>query len=88
MEHTVNTTMCVLDIPMIRMFLDANGLQNVKLSWYEVPRHSFVIDRYVCYTYCNEDTETLNTLTILSLKYGSLELAVNDFIKSVRSRYF
>ena len=83
----VETQISVIDLSLFQLFLEANKLDKIKVTHYGTNRSQYQIDNLICYSYDEEDTFITTILTYMTLKYGSLEMAFNDFSVIIRKIY-
>ena len=80
--HSIRTKLSVLDTAMFKMFLEANDMKDVIIGSYQDRVNNYQVDNRICYAYSDTSVEAIASMTYMSLKYGSVELAFNDFKKN------
>jgi hypothetical protein len=83
--NSIRTKLSVLDTKMFKLFLEANDMKDVIVGNYDDRVNNYQIDNRICYAYSNSSVEAIASMTYMSLKYGSVELAFNDFKKCIMS---
>lgn len=82
--HTIRTKLSVLDTAMFKMFLEANDMKDI-IGSYRDRVNNYQVDNRICYAYSDTFMEAIASMTYMSLKYGSVELAFDDFKKCIMS---
>jgi hypothetical protein len=83
MPNSIRTKLSVSELNNLRFFLDANDLKSVQLGFYAVTddNWAFKKDNFICYCYSTSDEEVRTILSLMTLRYGSLEKAFNKYRK-------
>jgi hypothetical protein len=80
---SVRTTLSKISTADFRLFLDYIGLQEVKLGDYDYIGERWYSQKCICYAYREKSNETVAILTHITLKYGNLQTAYNEYIDAV-----
>ena len=83
--HSIRTKLSVLDTAMFKMFLEANDMKDIIIGSYQDRVNNYQVDNRICYAYSDTFVEAIASMTYMSLKYGSVELAFDDFKKCIMS---
>lgn len=66
-----------------RLFLDSIGLQEVMIGDYNNINEQWYSQKCICYAYSLKTDETVAILTHITLKYGNIQTAFNEYMKSL-----
>jgi len=82
---SVRTSLHIINKEDFSKFLNETGLDDFKVGSYRVyyKEHALAVSDYLCYTYPN-GTQNEDTLLALTLKFGNLVEAFNDYKKRKR----
>ncbi len=83
MMHTHRTELSVLDTSLLRIFLDANDMDNVAIGAYDEHVNVYQTNHKICYAYSDKDETIVANMTYISIKYGSIEKAFVDYKKCI-----
>jgi hypothetical protein len=78
MMHSVRTELPISNRPLFEYFLKANDLDGVNVGEY-TDTFGFSQRDKLCYAYSDKNNSIVGILTVLILKYGSLEKAYEGY---------
>ncbi len=86
MPQSVRTQLSVTELSRLRLFLDANDMQEVIIGYYKVqdPNLTFMSSNLICYAYPINNYMISANLSYMTMKFGGLEAAYKDYLTRVR----
>lgn len=83
MPKSIRTDISVHNLKCLKIFLEANNLDSIRLGYWGDSDGFFLINK-ICYVFLGKpgDTEEAN-LIYIALKYGSLAAAFTNYIEEI-----
>jgi hypothetical protein len=82
----VKTQISVKDINLLKIFLEANELNNVKINLYESTHEKFASIKYtnIEFLYDENDENIAYRMIVIALRYGSVEKGFQHYCNTIR----
>ena len=83
MMRSVRTPLHKHETESFKLFLDGIGLGEIIIGDYDSIGADWYSRKCICFAYSQKSEETVAILTHITLKYGNIQTAYNEYMKAV-----